>query len=275
MLAHEAWLGAARRRRAGARRASCACTSSREPSAFYAVFDWHAGRTLEQLLRERQRSPSPRSWPPRPRSRARWAGCTATASSIATSSRPTCTGRRRPLAHPRPRRGAVGPRAAAQRDAARRHAELHEPRAVGRRAGARPDARQRPLRARRHAVPVADRPAAVRRDRALPARAATGATRRAVALRPDVPIWLDHVVLQGGRARPARSASRPPRNCCWRSSAARRGRWRRRADAAGAARPGGAVEARARRVAAAERAADVLAAVPAQCAAWLPLRLPS
>jgi serine/threonine protein phosphatase PrpC len=51
ILAHEAWLGL----RVGAQRADELVRVREVPnaSAFYVVFDWHEGRTLEQLLRDR------------------------------------------------------------------------------------------------------------------------------------------------------------------------------------------------------------------------------
>ncbi len=52
MLAHEAWLGMRLTERV-ARDEACGFVRAhepREPSAFYIVFDWHAGRTLEQRL---------------------------------------------------------------------------------------------------------------------------------------------------------------------------------------------------------------------------------
>ncbi|PZP31001.1 MAG: serine/threonine protein phosphatase [Roseateles depolymerans] len=60
MLAHELWLGerlaeAARARRGLRSRYDAALVRvwrPSEPSAFYGVFEWHAGRTLEQLLAE-------------------------------------------------------------------------------------------------------------------------------------------------------------------------------------------------------------------------------
>ena len=51
MLAHEAWL-ASRVAAPGAAAESgfVALRETTAPSAFYAVFDWHPGRTLEQLM---------------------------------------------------------------------------------------------------------------------------------------------------------------------------------------------------------------------------------
>jgi hypothetical protein len=57
MLAHEAWL-ASRVAPGSGRHGDAAFVRVREvddPSAFYTVFDWHAGRTLEQLLAEGRR----------------------------------------------------------------------------------------------------------------------------------------------------------------------------------------------------------------------------
>ncbi|WP_036234352.1 bifunctional protein-serine/threonine kinase/phosphatase, partial [Methylibium sp. T29-B] len=48
MLAHEAWLGRTVTERDG--QGFVRVREPRDPSAFYAVFDWHGGRTLEQLL---------------------------------------------------------------------------------------------------------------------------------------------------------------------------------------------------------------------------------
>ena len=46
MLAHEAWLAS----RVGAADGFVRLRELREPTAFYVAYDWHAGRTLEQLL---------------------------------------------------------------------------------------------------------------------------------------------------------------------------------------------------------------------------------
>jgi serine/threonine protein phosphatase PrpC len=57
MLAHEAWL-ASRIAQPDTKRGEAAFVRMREvdaPSALYTVFDWHAGRTLEQRLKSRQR----------------------------------------------------------------------------------------------------------------------------------------------------------------------------------------------------------------------------
>ncbi|MBA2722628.1 MAG: protein kinase, partial [Methylibium sp.] len=52
MLAHEAWLGSRVAPRAGEREARgfVRVREPHEPSAFYVVFDWHGGQTLEQML---------------------------------------------------------------------------------------------------------------------------------------------------------------------------------------------------------------------------------
>ena len=157
MLAHEAWLGAARRRRTARRLRARA--RGRRCHAFYAVFDWHAGRTLEQLLAASavldRRGRRGRA---RHRARARPAAPPGRDPPRHQAGQPA-PGRRRPVAHARPRRGAVRPRERRAARAARRHAELHEPRAVGSRRGDSGRRRgQRPVRARRHAVPLADRP---------------------------------------------------------------------------------------------------------------------
>jgi serine/threonine protein phosphatase PrpC len=57
MLAHEAWLGARLTEREGADASSglVRVRETHEASAFYTVFDWHAGRTLEQRLAAGQR----------------------------------------------------------------------------------------------------------------------------------------------------------------------------------------------------------------------------
>ncbi len=57
MLAHEAWLGARLTERFTTADAGglVRVRESREASAFYVVFDWHAGRTLEQRLAAGQR----------------------------------------------------------------------------------------------------------------------------------------------------------------------------------------------------------------------------
>ncbi len=56
MLAHEAWLGLrlGEQGAAGADSGFIGVREPRAPSAFYAVFDWQAGSTLEQLLAQRQ-----------------------------------------------------------------------------------------------------------------------------------------------------------------------------------------------------------------------------
>ncbi len=56
MQAHEAWLGlrVAERLGGGASGGFVAVREPVEPSAFYTVFDWHAGSTLEQALAQRQ-----------------------------------------------------------------------------------------------------------------------------------------------------------------------------------------------------------------------------
>ncbi|TWO63376.1 bifunctional protein-serine/threonine kinase/phosphatase [Caenimonas sedimenti] len=56
MLAHEAWLGLRLAEQTGAATASgfVRVREPVEPSAFYVVFDWHDGRTLDQLIREKQ-----------------------------------------------------------------------------------------------------------------------------------------------------------------------------------------------------------------------------
>lgn len=53
MLAHEAWLGLTVTERDG--RGFVRVRPQREPSAFYVVFDWHSGATLEQMLAEGRR----------------------------------------------------------------------------------------------------------------------------------------------------------------------------------------------------------------------------
>jgi serine/threonine protein phosphatase PrpC len=55
MLAHEAWLGM--RVTAGDDRGFVRVHDTPDASAFYVVFDWHAGRTLEQVLEDRAPSP--------------------------------------------------------------------------------------------------------------------------------------------------------------------------------------------------------------------------
>ena len=55
MLAHEAWLGLRLTEQFGGRASGfVGVREPREPSAFYAVFDWHGGSTLEQALARRQ-----------------------------------------------------------------------------------------------------------------------------------------------------------------------------------------------------------------------------
>lgn len=58
MLAHEAWLGSRLTERLAAGEAAgfVRVRELHEPSAFYVVFDWHAGRTLQQRLIERPRA---------------------------------------------------------------------------------------------------------------------------------------------------------------------------------------------------------------------------
>lgn len=64
MLAHELWLGrrlteAARgRRREGAAAGLVRVHTPQAPTAFYGVFDWHAGRTLEQLFAKQRLDPA-------------------------------------------------------------------------------------------------------------------------------------------------------------------------------------------------------------------------
>ncbi len=53
MLAHEAWLGIAMTQRGS--EGFVRVRMPREPSAFYVVFDWHGGSTLEQMLAEGRR----------------------------------------------------------------------------------------------------------------------------------------------------------------------------------------------------------------------------
>ena len=53
MLAHEAWLGQTVTERDG--RGFVRVRPQRDPSCFYVVFDWHSGATLEQLLAEGRR----------------------------------------------------------------------------------------------------------------------------------------------------------------------------------------------------------------------------
>jgi serine/threonine protein phosphatase PrpC len=57
MLAHEAWLGSRLGERVGPTTPAgfVRVREQTEPSAFYFVFDWHAGQTLEQLLAEKRR----------------------------------------------------------------------------------------------------------------------------------------------------------------------------------------------------------------------------
>ena len=62
LLAHEIWLGLRLTEGSGQRRRACATGLVRlrrpaQPSHFYAVFDWHAGQTLEQQLAARQGQP--------------------------------------------------------------------------------------------------------------------------------------------------------------------------------------------------------------------------
>ena len=176
MLAHEAWLGL----RVSARGDSGFVRvheRARTPSALYTVFDWHGGRTLEQMQQARRARRGGRGRRPRP---SRW---------------PRALGRlhRHGVVHRDIKPGNLhlgddgrwrildlgvalsGRESAAAARAARRHAELHQPRAVGAARGGR--RRQRPVRARRHALPVA-RPAGCPTARSSPTRRrATGATR--------------------------------------------------------------------------------------------------
>jgi len=57
MLAHEAWLASRVAHGSGQHgdAAFVAVREPQEPSAFYTVFDWHPGRTLEQMLRDGRR----------------------------------------------------------------------------------------------------------------------------------------------------------------------------------------------------------------------------
>ena len=227
MLAHEAWLGAASRRpsRRGAA-ASCGARNARPAERLLPVFDWHAGRTLEQLRAASRPSAWSRWWRPPSRPRARWAGCTGRRGAPRHQAGATCTWATTASGACwtwawRSRAASPGRRA----QPACRHAQLHEPRAVGRRA-VPADAASDLYRARRHAVPVAHRPAAVRRDRALPARALPARSQAAVAAAPRRADLAGPRAAEGGRARPRGCASRPPRKWCWRWSAAPRGRCR-------------------------------------------------
>ena len=53
MLVHEAWLGQMMGERSGT--GFVRIRSSAEPSSFYVVFDWHSGHTLEQMLAAKRR----------------------------------------------------------------------------------------------------------------------------------------------------------------------------------------------------------------------------
>lgn len=57
MLAHEAWLGSRLGERVGPTTPAgfVRVREVAEPSAFYVVFDWHSGQTLEQMLAEKRR----------------------------------------------------------------------------------------------------------------------------------------------------------------------------------------------------------------------------
>ncbi|RQP24732.1 bifunctional protein-serine/threonine kinase/phosphatase [Piscinibacter terrae] len=57
MLAHEAWLGSRVAQGSGLHgdAAFIGVREQRNPTSFYTVFDWHAGHTLEQLLKENRR----------------------------------------------------------------------------------------------------------------------------------------------------------------------------------------------------------------------------
>jgi serine/threonine protein phosphatase PrpC len=59
MLAHEAWLGArlTERLAPGDAAGFVRVHELHEPSAFYVVYDWHAGRTLQQRLQDKPRAP--------------------------------------------------------------------------------------------------------------------------------------------------------------------------------------------------------------------------
>ena len=182
MLAHEAWLSS-RIGRADPPRGEAgfvAVLPAESPSAQYIAFDWHEGVTLQTLLK----SGTPMDV----------ADVVAAAIAIARAlGRLHRTGvihrdvkpanlhpiGRRPLADPRPRRGAVGPRVRRRAIAARRHAELHEPGAVGpRRQGPQPaDEASDLYRARRHAVPVADRRGCRTARSSLTRPAVSGTTR--------------------------------------------------------------------------------------------------
>ena len=247
MLAHEAWLGLRVSRRAARRGFVRVREARRGRARSTRVFDWHGGRTLEQMLASRPaRSASARS-SARRIAVARALGRLHRQGVIHRDIKPANLHlrRRRPLAHPRPGRRAVRARGRGAARAARRHAELHQSRAVGR--APRRRRRQRPVRARRHALPVARRPPALRRDRALPGGAlparpgrrcrASGPTCRSGSI-----IWCARRwrAIRAQRFETAeelllaleRGASRP---------LAAPGR-----HAAGAPRPGGAVEDRAR-----------------------------
>ena len=136
----------------------------------------------------------------RARSRPRWPTCTGRTSSITTSSRAaSCSGRsgeaRADRFRPVASQPAAGP-VAGGIPPALRHRALHGAGAAARRARR---SAQRPVFARRAAVFLHHRRAAVRRERDAARHAAAAVARSAIrraSCRPDYPPWLQEIVLR-------------------------------------------------------------------------------
>ena len=134
MLAHEAWL--ATRMQTGRAadhlvRLHERLPAGQERSAFYLLYDWHSGETLQQQLARGARfSVQSRSWawPPRPPGRS---PAPPVRDPPRHQARQFAPGQRRGAAPARPGCGAERTRARGSAPAARRHAQLHQSRAVG------------------------------------------------------------------------------------------------------------------------------------------------
>ena len=130
----------------------------------------------------------------RARSPRRWAACTGMGDPPRHQASQPASRRRRPVARvPRPRRRALGPRRAGR---ASPHAGTPSYMNPEQGQGAAPDAARRPLRARRHALPLAHRPPALRRDRGLPGGALPARPDVAPRGRPRCADLADHLVLK-------------------------------------------------------------------------------
>ena len=198
MLAHEAWLASRVAPHAGGDRGGGAeaglvrVHDGRRARRLLPVFDWHGAARSNSCWPTAGASRWPNRRARRSRCARRSAGCTGMASSTAISSRPTCTSAKTACGASSTWARRVRQRAEGAARAACRHAQLHEPRAMGARRPCAGRRRQRPVRARRHAyqwltgrLPYGEiepyQTGRYRRDPAAPSR-----------LRPDVPVWLDH-----------------------------------------------------------------------------------